>query len=201
MLAFVRTQLPTVQGRLTAGLALVVAIVVGLWPDHPRPFDVVRAGAILTTAVAWLFAEISSANAVSEHDKGLFSLFRETVKEADKDFLREQDFHFSFVYMKSAGLREMAYWTGAAYEFVDDKIESKWAPLIKEVDAFVGMMAQYAAPVGGNTLLMTVHPTQGDPDDPKPWVLDEIAKLNSAARKLYANLNDFERFARKRLAL
>lgn len=193
--------LTTAKGRLVTGLALVTAIVVGLWPDHSRSFDPVRAGAIATAAVAWLYAELAGAGTASDHDVKLFNAFRQAVSVEEKNFLLEQDFHFSFVYKYSEGLREIAHWNGAAYEFVDERLQGKWEPLINQVNNFVLLMAQYSAPVQSSANLMTVHPSGGDSDHPEPWVLKEIGKLNASASNLYKNLDEFERFARKRMRL
>lgn len=53
--------LPTWQGRIITGIALVAAVVAGLWPDHPRDADGGRITAVAVAAVAWLFAELAGA--------------------------------------------------------------------------------------------------------------------------------------------
>lgn len=117
----------TVQGRLTAGCALAVAIVVGLWPDHPRPVDPVRVGAIITAAIAWLFAELAGQRATSPHDIKLFSDILETLPQHLLDFLRDQDFGVgSYIDPGTGGLHDVAHWRGSRYDFVDPVLNRRW---------------------------------------------------------------------------
>ncbi len=83
--------LTSLQGRLTAGVALVAAIVIGLWPDHARSVDAAKAAAIGTTALAWLFAEIGGRRAPSEHDLQLFERIVSSIPQRVLDFLKDQD--------------------------------------------------------------------------------------------------------------
>ncbi|WBO22715.1 hypothetical protein [Sphingomonas abietis] len=191
--------LPTVQGRLTTAAALIAAIVIGLWPDHSRPLDPAKASVIVLTGLAWLFAEINGASKPTDHDVALFKRYRETLREEDRSFLREHNFWNSFQYHRSEGLRELAYWDGAAHEFMDRRVQGRWKEVIQGIDAFVMLMAKYTAPVNAAAGLLSVHPKQGDPENPEEWILKEINELNEASRALHQITEDFERFARERL--
>ena len=85
--------LPTVQGRVAAGLILVTTVVFGLWPDHPRPFDVARAAAVATAAITWLFAELAGAGPPREHDVALFNQISDILNDDQLTFLRDHDFN------------------------------------------------------------------------------------------------------------
>jgi len=194
--------LTTVQGRITTGCILVVAIVVGLWPDHPRPVDPVRLGAVVTAAIAWLFAEIAGQRAPSAHDTKLFGDIVETLPQRLLNFLSRQDFGVgSYIDPGTGGLHDIANWQGARYAFVDPVIQKRWATTHKNIVEFGNILALNTYPVHGSQDLRTVHPTQGDPEDPAPFVQERIDKLNNGATEIANQIDAFERFARSRLGL
>jgi hypothetical protein len=200
-LEWIRRNLPTVQGRLLTGLILIAAVVAGLWPDHERPADGVRITAIVVAAVTWLFAELSGIAAPSQHDLALFERFRSTLHERDRAFLRDQDFDNSFSGDDMAGLREIASWTGVAYEFNDAKLEKEWAAAVKAIDAFVAQVAQHTGPVNAGAGRFSAHPSNSDPMEPADWITKAISSLNAQASLLGKQLEEFERKARRRLGL
>lgn len=194
--------LTTVQGRITTGCVLLVAIVVGLWPDHPRPVDPVRLGAIITAAIAWLFAEIAGQRTPSPHDTKLFESIVQTLPQELLDFLRNQDFGVgSYIDRGTSGLHAVAYWQGSRYAFVDAVLQKRWATIHTEIAQFGNFLALNTYPAHGSQDLRTVHPTQGDPEDPAPFVQARIDKLNDGATKVADQIDAFERFARHRLGL
>lgn len=194
--------LTTMQGRITTGCALAVAITVGLWPDHPRPVDAVRLGAVVTAAIAWLFAEIAGPRTPSAHDIKLFESIVETLPQHLLDFLRGQDFGVgSYVDRGTSGLHDVAYWQGSRYAFVDPTLQKRWEATHKTITEFGNILALNTYPVHGAQDLRTVHPTQGDPEDPAPFVQERIDKLNDGATKVANEVDAFERYARQRLGL
>ena len=201
MLKWFRRNLPTMQGRLIAGLTLVGTVVVGLWPDTPRPPDGEKIVAIVLAALAWLFAEFSGIGAPSAHDLALFEKFRATLHENDREFLRGQDFDNSFSGNDMAGLRDIASWTGIAYEFNDAKLQKEWATTLISVDGFVGLVAQNTGPINAAAGRFSVHPPNSDPMQPVDWVAKAIPLLNAQATILGKRLEDFERTGRRRLGL
>lgn len=194
--------LTTVQGRITTGCALAVAITVGLWPDHPRQVDVVRLGAVITAAIAWLFAEIAGPRAPSPHDLKLFESIVETLRQPLLDFLRDQDFGVgSYIDRGTSSLHDFAYWQGSRYAFIDQVLQKRWEVTHKTITEFADFLALNTYSVHGSQNLRTVHPTLGDPNDPEPFVQTRIDKLNDGATKVADEVDAFERFARKRLGL
>lgn len=192
--------LATVAGRISTGSAMAVAILVGLWPDHPRDIDPVRLGAVITTIIAWLAAEIVSGRKSSEHDLSLFAKIIELLPESTVDFLRDHDFNNSFAGNQQKGLFEMAEWEGSRRQFLDGPLQKRWAPLQSEIKAFVRELATATGPIGAGPLF-SAHPDHGDKMNPADWVRKHIHTLNEAASTLGRNVDAFETFARHRLRL
>lgn len=193
--------LSTWQGRITTGVALVAAVVAGLWPDHPRSADGVRITAVAVAAVAWLFAELAGAGRPREHDLKLFGAITSTVADRDRRFLSEQDFHNSFQANGYDGIETASRWSGATHEFVDPKLQRLWLPLRERMTSFLNLLATTTGPVGGNVARFTAHPTQGDPDNPAAWTQASIDRLNADATALHVEIENFERHGRRRLGL
>jgi hypothetical protein len=192
--------LSTVAGRISTGAAMAVAIMVGLWPDHPRDIDPVRLGAVITTALAWLAAEIMSGRKPSDHDLALFARIIELMPESTVDFLRNHDFDNSFAKAPQDGLFEIADWEGGRRQFLDGALQKKWAPLQAEIKAFVGVLAVGTGPVGAGPLF-SVHPDHTDKMNPPDWVAQRIKELNKKASALSKTADAFERYGRNRLRL
>lgn len=197
-------QLTTDQGRITTGCALVVAIIVGLWPDHPREIDAAKFGAALMAALAWLFAELGGRRTPSPHDTALFDSIVKTLPQSLLDFLREQDFGVgSYHDPASAALFNMARWEGSRYNFVDPTLNKRWLATWQVIREFATCLARNTFPVRDTDLQdwRTVHPTHGDPEMLEPFVEERIEKLNKGATKAVLEIDAFESFARRRLGL
>lgn len=192
--------LATVAGRISTGTAMAVAILVGLWPDHPREIDPVRLGAVITTIVAWLAAEIASGRKASDHDIALFRKIVETLPEGTVDFLRNHDFNNFYRADQQVGLFDIATWEGSRRQFLDRGLQKQWALLLADIRKFSDDLAAGTGPVAAGPLF-SAHPTHGDKDNPEAWVVERIDKLNSAATSLGGKLDSFETFARGRLRL
>jgi hypothetical protein len=192
--------LASVAGRISTGTAMAVAILVGLWPDHARQIDPVRLGAVITTVVAWLAAEIASGRKPSEHDVTLFKSIVEVLPSGTVDFLRNHDFHNSYGANQQDGLFELAAWEGSRRQFLDKSLHKRWNALLLSIKSFSAQLAGGTGPVGAGPMF-SAHPDHGDKDNPEPWVAERIDKLNSAASKLSNDIDAFETFARSRLRL
>ena len=199
MIGWLQRSLPTWQGRVTTGVALVAAVTAGLWPDHAREPDGGKITAVAVAAIAWLFAALAGAGKPREHDVKLFETFRTALKERDRRFLADQDFHNSFPAKGFEGLNDIAHWEGVAFEFVDARMQARWALVHAKVTAFIQLLAMNTGPVGGNVAMFTAHPTQGDPENPAEWTQKAIDQLNADATALHAQLEAFERYGRQRL--
>lgn len=196
---WIRRSLRTVEGRLLTGATLLGAVVVGLWPDHARPPDGEKIVAVAIAALAWLFAELSGAAKPSEHDLALFERFRSTLRDRDRSFLREQDFDNSFGSNDGAGLREIAGWTGVAHEFNDRNLQARWAATLESVSGFDDLIGLHTGPISAVAGRFSVHPPNSDPMQPKERVSEAITELNAKASALSLQLENFERYARRRL--
>jgi len=194
-------RLPEMEGRITTGLALVIAITIGLWPDHPRPVSIEKAAAIAVATLAWLFANLSGNLKPKDHDVALFDQYRENVTDGQLAFLKDSDFAVSFERSNLNGLREINYWDGPRYEFLDNKLQAAWAEARVLNQNFLSLVGQYTIPVRGAQTRSTVHPDGGDPEEPADWVVEQYTELNNAADVLYKKLESFERMAHARLSI
>jgi hypothetical protein len=194
--------LTSLEGRLTAGVALIAAIVIGLWPDHARPIDPAKAAAVGTAGLAWLFAEIGGRRVPSEHDLKLFEQIVSTIPQQVLDFLKDQDFGVgSYNDPGTGALHEVAYWQGSRFEFTDSALNKKWLAVQRRIKEFANRLALDTFPVHDAENWRTVHPTIGDPEDPEPFVQARIDRLNEGATKVANEIDAFESFGRRRLGL
>jgi hypothetical protein len=192
--------LATVAGRISTGSAMAVAIAAGLWHGHTGEVDPVRLGAVVTTTLAWLAAEIASGRKPSEHDLALFKRIIELLPEGTTDLIRNHDFHNSFHGHHQDGLFELAAWEGARYQFLDSVLQRRWAAVHAQIGRLTKELVTAVGPVGAGPLF-TAHPQIGDRDNPEPWVQDRIDTLNREASATSKIIDAFERFARNRLRL
>lgn len=193
-------QLHTVQGRMTTGCVLLVAVVVGLWPDHSRSFDPAKAGAIITAAIAWLFAEIADVGKPRPSDVILFENIVAKFPQGVLDFLRHHDFGAAYHDPGFDGLYEVSSWKGARYEFVDKVLQRHWSKMKADISRFSSALAHNTFPESARGWF-TVHTTHGDPENPEEFVQKRITLLNDMATNFANQIDSFERFARARLRL
>lgn len=199
MLDWLKSNLPTVQGRLGTGVGFLAAVVVGLWPDHAREWDIEKLVAVCGTGIAWLLAELSGVGEPSRHDRDLFGRIVEHLPDATLEFLRNQDFGGAFQRAHLEGVVQVDGWYGARTDFQDAKLQVPWTDVRAKISQFVEYYVGYTIPVHGNVNLATVHPTNGDPGHSNEHTLAEIQQLNGASTALSVALDDFERLARQRL--
>ena len=201
MLDWLKSNLPTVQGRLGTGVGFLAAVVVGLWPDHAREWDIEKLVAVCGTGIAWLLAELSGVGEPSRHDRDLFGRIVERIPDATREFLRNQDFGAVFPRTHLEGVAQVDSWHGVRTDFQDAKLQAPWNDVRAKISQLVENYVAYTIPVHGNVNLATVHPTGGDPGHPNEHTLAEIQQLNDASTVLSVALDDFERLARRRLKL
>lgn len=201
MLNWLKDNMSTMQGRLGTGVAFLAAVVVGLWPDHAREWDIEKLVAVGGTGIAWLLAELSGASEPSPHDRDLFGRIVERFPDATLEFLRNHDFGASFPRVHLEGVVEVDSWHGARTDFQDAKLQTPWNDIRAKIGQLVEYYVGYTVPMHGNVNLATVHPTNGDPGHPNEHTLAEILQLNNASTALSSALDDFERLARRRLKL
>jgi len=200
-LNFIKKYLPTVQGRVLLGFAFVGAVVNGLGVDVSRPFDVEKAGVIAAAAAAWLFAELAGVGTPRPHDLALFARITDQFTPRLNEFLRNQDFWYSFPRVQTNGIREIDSWEGSRHEFQDGALQKRWSPIREQIARFSSLIASKTAPDRLNLNNQTVHPSIGDREEPNEHTRSDIKTLNEASAKLIGDVDAFERFARGRLGL
>ena len=189
----------SIEGRLIAGVAAMVAAANLARSGQYWPPQWEAATAFLAAFAAWLFAEFRSRASPYAHDIGLFKRIMDLIDDAERDFLRNHDFHVSFLRERLKGSREIRLWEGARYQFLDKAIQDKWGPLKKQFGDFGDLVAVSTSPDRNAEGHQTVHPMNHDPSDPNERVRAEIAALNRAASDLIESFDAFESFGRKRL--
>jgi hypothetical protein len=178
---------------------MVVAIAVGLWNGHEGDIDPVRLGAVVTTTLAWLAAEIISGRKPSDHDLKLFDRIVEKFPERTTDFIRNHDFHNSFNGDLQAGLFDLAAWEGTRNQFLDGALQKRWAVVHGHVRKLTSELF-HCGPIRTGPMF-TAHPELGDRGNPEPWVQKRINALNKESSATSKAVDDFEKFARNRLRL
>ena len=194
-------RLQTVQGRVLTGSLFALSLVAGFWYGHEGDVDPVRLTACIGTGIAWLLAELTSGRSVSARDIELYKSFFSTIPQSTKDFLWDHDFAASFHDPGRNGIFEVAAWKGSRYDFVDKVLQSEWLRLRTVISTFATNLASNTYPISGSANFFTVHPTQGDPEDPAPFVQKRIDTLNEGATALVESIDNFERLAVERLNL
>lgn len=192
--------LATVAGRISTGAAMAVAIAAGLWNGHEGDTDPVRLGAVVTTIVAWLLAEIASGRKPSKHDLALFKRIVDNLPEGTMNLLGSHDFHNSFLGAHQEGLFEIASWEGTRNRFLDPALQKRWAVVDAQIRKLTNDLVVAAGSVGAGPLF-TAHPAMGDRDNPAPWVQERIDKLNKDSETASRVIDAFEKYARNRLKL
>lgn len=177
-----------------------IAIAVGLWDGHEGHVDPVRLGAVVTTTLAWLAAEVASGRKPSDHDIALFKRIVELLPDSTTDLIRNHDFGQSFNGQHQAGLFAIGAWEGTRYQFLDRKLQKQWAAVYAQLKVFNAALVSGTGPVGAGPLF-SAHPDHGDRDNPEPWVQKHIDTLNMESGKLSQAVDAFEKFGRNRLRL
>jgi hypothetical protein len=145
--------------------------------------------------------DVERVEHVSQHDLDLLKLVRGLVPPATIAYLRGQDFNNSFSIKKLAFAREVAGWNSAQYEFTDDDLQRKWLIAQEAISKFDCDLANNTWPSQHAESLYTIHPTMGDPDHPAKEITAKGDLLNDDADSVAQAIDEFERFARKRLGL
>lgn len=192
--------LASVAGRISIGSAMGVAVAVGLWNGHEGDIDPVRLGAVVTTTLAWLAAELASGRQPSDHDVALFKRIVELLPDGTTDFIRNHDFGQSFSGQHQAGLSEIGAWEGTRYQFLDRSLQKQWAAVYAQLKVFNAALVSGTGAVGAGPLF-SAHPDHSDRDNPEPWVQKHIDTLNKEAGKLSKAVDVFEKYGRNRLRL
>lgn len=177
-----------------------VAVAVGLWNGHEGDIDPVRLGAVVTTTLAWLAAELASGRQPSDHDVALFKRIVELLPDGTTDFIRNHDFGQSFSGQHQAGLSEIGAWEGTRYQFLDRSLQKQWAAVYAQLKVFNAALVSGTGAVGAGPLF-SAHPDHSDRDNPEPWVQKHIDTLNKEAGKLSKAVDVFEKYGRNRLRL
>jgi hypothetical protein len=195
--------LPTWQGRLLTGAALVAAAVAAtISAMDPRLTAAARIALfipLIPTLLAWFFATIAGGNSPHPHDIKLFESIIELLTADERDFLRSHDFGNNFQLSHMKGVAEIDHWQGAPYEFLDRILQKQWAHVKAKIRNFHELVALTTAPVHGDAHFQTVYPRLIDPEDPPLKVKLEIRALNDAATSVSESLNAFEPVARRKL--
>lgn len=192
----VRDKLRTPVARIGFGLAAMLALAIGLWPDPSSVFDPAKAGAFITALALWLFAELfpeaePSVPAVrfDAHDLELGKKLRAIATDDFIRFLDEHDFGGSYRGSNAMPLNDLVdTLRSASCAFNDSELESALWPVKTEALAFARMLSRGAWLKHGKSDLFTMIPD----DEPDGLWSDEtqgkVAATNAKADDLSAAL-------------
>lgn len=199
--------LQSLAGRAVSGIAVFCALAWFLWPSsswRPEPEPL---GLLIVSLIAWLGSlqptqtpAIETPASPTPHDVRLLSRFRETVTEAAKRFLTDQDLLGSFNWKQIDCLMEISHdWRGAEFAFDDADIQGRFAPLVDNIRAFTNQLAVRTYVIRGRDEWASVL-TDNDREFTISDHTRQIAReLNELATNLATEIDDFIRFARPRL--
>jgi hypothetical protein len=200
MLANAWRWLHSTLGRGLAGIVALVTLAWFLWPEpqwHVHPDALC---ALVIALAAWV-ASLAPVQpqAPSKHDVELLTRFRALLSESEKDFLRTYDLANSFSWHRLEGTQELsAAWHGAEFEFDDHKVQDKLSPILETAREFIHRLALGTWPIGPERLSSAIPKTEiDDKISQKTW--DRIQDFNKRATALADAIDEFIKFARKRL--
>lgn len=197
--------LRSAQGRFTSGVAAMLMLVWLLWPSEPWRLEPEPLMAFALAFIAWLFSlaepgRSSSVAGGSNHDRGLFDRFKETLQEDERQFLREHDFGGAFDRARMSGIREIsATWRGASFEFDDPALEAEFTPLLQAIQTFSTDVARMTNTLRGQTDFVSAVSEKDREGEWSERTVANIKKMNNDAEALTARLDAFIRTARKAL--
>lgn len=134
MTGWILRHLATLQGRIGTGLLTILAGVNLARPGSAWFLQWESLAAFLAAFATWLVAEFQGAGTPYPHDVRLFSKILDLIDDRERHFLRTHEFHEAFSRECMKGLREITHWGGAAYTFLDSKMQKQWAPLKARIE-------------------------------------------------------------------
>ena len=185
----VRDKLRTPVARIGLGLAAMLALAIGLWPDPSSIFDPAKAGAFVTAMALWLFAELfpraepsaPAAAGLDPHDLELGKKLRAIAADDFIRFLDEDDFGGSYRGSNAMPLNDLVdTLRSASCAFNDSELESALGPVKTEAFAFARMLSHGAWLKHGKDDLFTMIPDE-EPDG--LWSNETEAKVAAANAK------------------
>jgi hypothetical protein len=189
------------QSRVAFGVAFFGALLVGLWPDHPRNIDPAKLVACILTGSAWIASELASAvPKVSEHDRGLFRRITEILNDDALTFLMQHDFAINFNTAYTAPVIEISEWHGPQYQFNDSAIQKRWVKLWSRILSLSNLYGSNLVSTD-NIHVLTAWHIGFDRHSQPPQAHKEIKDLNDGAHAVYIEFDKFVRYTRRRLAL
>jgi hypothetical protein len=196
--SWILRHLATLQGRIATGVLAIFAAVGFAQPGGPWTFHWEALTTLLAAFGAWIVAEVQGAASPFPHDIALLQKIADTIPEYQRDFLRGHDFWDSFNRSSLHGFTEITYWDGAAGTFLDREMQKRWVPLKTQAEAMRDLVAGTTVPDPFAGQMQTVHPSQGDREQPNDTTRSEIRALNETAKSLMKLLDEFELYGRRR---
>lgn len=189
-------------GRFLSGLTAALTL---LWMTHPEytgQIDWEPTIAFALAALAWAYSclpndqpagQTQTAHVATDHDRKLFAAFNAQMPPAEVSFLRGHDFGGSFSISSLGGLRAICMeWQGAAYEFDDPEVQEPFEYLLVK-------MRHLSSRTALNTQMISADAAMVPRGHVDGW--EAVAQeLNDKADEVADSIDQFVRFARKRLA-
>jgi len=194
----------TVGGRISLGLAAFMGLFWLQFDLSLPPADPEKILAICVALGAWIWAELLSIQSgVHPHDVQLMQKLRDRFQDEDREFLRTHDFGNGHMLGQTECIRDFGrLWTGAAYEFHDQKMQDALVKLVAAVADISNSVALYTAPAEGNALYMTSKSLEDiRRGERSERTKDNERAMNQKAQVASDALDAIERLAKTRLRM
>jgi len=191
------------MGRAATGLTALATLTWFLWPDEHWHLQPDALAALVIAIIAWIASTApEEQQRVSQHDRDLLQRFRALISDGEKYFLAKYDLGNTFSWHDLEGTQTLAErWHGAEYEFDDEKVQQRFAPIVQAASELIHLMSHGTWIVSMNGKMASAIPSpqqeSGDVSD-KTW--ERIRDYNDRATRLSADIDAFIKFARQRIA-
>lgn len=190
--------------RIGAGILsmLAVAWVVSSLRSGNMPWD--GLALLIPSFIGWAFAEYKSDGVVTStpklhpHDVALGIKLRQLFNEPTKIFLREHSFGQAYPHSRLHAVRDVSYWEGAEYEFINSELDNIGAEIVRLSDELYSKLALYAGPINHPEGFFAVPLDYERAQDRfGQETTERIKELNAISKEIVEYLDKFEKAFRR----
>ncbi len=152
----------------------------------------------------WLFSEFKfnkspkEKNNLHPHDVDLGQKLRNLFDERSKIFLREHSFGQAYPHSRLHAVRDISYWEGAEYEFINSELDNISAEIVRLSDELYSKLAEYAGPINHPEGFFAVPLDYERAQDRfGPETIERIKELNGISKEIVNYLDKFEKAFRR----
>ncbi|MBX4896558.1 hypothetical protein [Rhizobium bangladeshense] len=188
--------------KLISALSCMVA---SGWVGYSYHADDVTFEPVLAVlaGLAWLFTEYKDGSAeqastLHPHDVAFGLRFKTLFDERSRRFLREHSFGQIYRDTQLHAIRDASEWRGPEFEFVNGELDNICSEVVRLSDELYEKLCTYAGPVNAlNGTFSVPLDNERSADWFGPETTRRIADLNSLARQIAEQLDQFEKVFRR----